>query len=206
MAENKEKKETNKQVNNNKPNLSTIKNSWKTLGWTLCFRADNSPALPHPHPQIHVMSGPTKKTQHSTFPKRIEVRCNVVWTVTSTTKAIVVREPSVSVWLSSLFKRAKSLRPQKNWHARLSKQQNQTIYLKYVRIFATLKPFLLLIEILSLIERWYILSWLLALIKFLEISFSLVGVGGGGAEKPASRLKKRLLRFQTKGGKILPRG
>ena len=184
--------------------MSTIKNSWKTLGWTLCFRADNSPALPHP--QIHVMSGPTKKTQHSTFPKRIAVRCNVVWTVTSTTKAIVVREPSVSVWLSSLFKRAKSLRPQKNWHARLSKQQNQTIYLKYVRIFATLKPFLLLIEILSLIERWYILSWLLALIKFLEISFSLVGVGRGGAEKPASRLKKRLLRCQTKGGKILPRG
>ena len=46
----------------------------------------------------------------------------------------------------------------------------------------------------------------LGLIKFSQIGFSLVGVGRGGAEKPASRLKKRLLRCQTKGGKILPRG
>ena len=60
MAEKKEK-QTNKQVNNNKPNLSNIKNSWKTLGYTLCFRADNSPALPHPHPQIQIMNGRDKK-------------------------------------------------------------------------------------------------------------------------------------------------
>ena len=89
MAE-KRKKQTNKQVNKNKPNLSTIKNSQKTLGYTfgysLCFRADNSPALPLPHPQIQIMNRPDKKTQHSTFPKRIAVRCNIVRTVTSTTK------------------------------------------------------------------------------------------------------------------------
>ena len=64
MAE-KRKKQTNKQVNKNKPNLSTIKNSQKTLGYTfgysLCFRADNSPALPHPHPQIQIMNRPDKK-------------------------------------------------------------------------------------------------------------------------------------------------
>ena len=52
----------------------------------------------------------------------------------------------------------------KNLHARLSKQQNQTIYSKNV------------------------------------------AVGRGGAEKPASLLKKRLLRCQTKGGEILLRG
>ena len=98
MAE-RRKKKTNKQVNKNKLNLSTIKNSQKTLGYTfgysLCFRADNSPALPLP--QIQIMNRPDKKTQHSTFSKRIAVRCNIVRTVTSTTKAIVVREPSVSV-------------------------------------------------------------------------------------------------------------
>ena len=59
MAEKKEK--TNKQVNKNKPNLSTIKNSWKTLGDTLCFRADNSPTLPHPDPQIQIVNRPDKK-------------------------------------------------------------------------------------------------------------------------------------------------
>ena len=46
----------------------------------------------------------------------------------------------------------------------------------------------------------------LGLRKFPQISFSLVGVGRRGTKKPASRLKKRLLRCQTKGGKILPRG
>ena len=44
MAEKKEKK-TNKQVNKNKPNLSTVENSWKTLGYTLCFRVDTHPLL-----------------------------------------------------------------------------------------------------------------------------------------------------------------
>ena len=34
----------------------------------------------------------------------------------------------------------------------------------------------------------------------------LKGDGKRGAKKPASRLKKRLLRCQTKGGKILSRG
>ena len=57
MAEKKEK--TNKQVDNNKSNLLSIKNSWKTLGWTLCFRVDNSPTFPHP--QIQIMNRPDKK-------------------------------------------------------------------------------------------------------------------------------------------------
>ena len=57
-----EKKEKNKQTsNNNKPNPSTIKNSSKTLCYTLCFRADNSPTLPHPHPQIQILNRPDKK-------------------------------------------------------------------------------------------------------------------------------------------------
>ena len=63
MAENKEK--TKKQVNNNKLNPSTIKNSWKTLGYTLCFKADNSPTLPHPHPQIQIMNQPDKKKNNT---------------------------------------------------------------------------------------------------------------------------------------------
>ena len=46
------------------------------------------------------------------------------------------------------------------------------------------------------------MSWSHGLIKFSQIGFSLVGVGRGGAEKPASRLKKRLLRYQTQGGKF----
>ena len=76
-------------------------------------------------------------------------------------------------------------------HERLSKQQKQIIYSKNVRIIETLEPFLLLT---------------LGPIKFSQISFPLVGVGRGGTKKPASRQKKRLLRCQTKGGKILPRG
>ena len=50
------------------------------------------------------------------------------------------------------------------------------------------------------------MSWSHGLIKFSQIGVSLVAVGRGGAEKPASGLKKRLVRCQTKGGKILPRG
>ena len=110
-----EKKETiNKQVNNNKPNPSTIKNSWKTLGYTLYFRADNSPTLPHPHPQIQIMNRPDKKknnTQH--FRNGLQSVAILFGQELPQLKAIVVREPSVSVWLSSLLKRAKSLRPQK---------------------------------------------------------------------------------------------
>ena len=60
----------------------------------------------------------------------------------------------------------------------------------------------------ELLKSWNPSFLLLTLgpIKFSQIGFSLVGVKKGGAEKPASRLKKRSLRCQTKGGKILPRG